>query len=81
MLDTFANGQTLVVTSNNFPGNGGAFGNCGILSNGTIVTASSNYWGSATGPGAVPADDVCGVLAVTTPFLRAPVLISPSAGR
>lgn len=60
-----------VLTGNAFIGNG-TFGNCGISNNsGTTVTATGNYWGAPTGPGADPADQACdgvGSLTVTAPF-------------
>ena len=64
-------GSLGVLTGNAFIGNGTA-GNCGIRNNsGTTVTATGNYWGAATGPGADPADQTCdgpGSVTVTTPF-------------
>jgi nitrous oxidase accessory protein NosD len=72
----------VVVTSNNFLGNDAAGGNCGVLNAGTTIVVAGNYWGSATGAGDNPADDVCGAGAtVTTPFLKVPVSVSAPAGR
>jgi hypothetical protein len=62
-----------LILANSFAGNGAALGlNCGIQNNtGTAVTAAGNFWGTATGPGADPADQACntaGSTIVTTPF-------------
>jgi nitrous oxidase accessory protein NosD len=67
-----------VITSNNLLGNAT---NCGIRLIGSAVTATGNYWGSATGPGSDPADGVCGSSAVTTPFLKAPVTVNTAGWR
>jgi parallel beta-helix repeat protein len=59
-----------VVHSNNIFGN-----NCGIRSELLELDAVNNYWGAVTGPGADPADDVCGSQAGTvtlTPFATKP---------
>ena len=68
-----ANGIATNVTKNNLFGNGSIFGNC-ATNNGTApMTASGNYWGSATGPGADPADLACDFAAGSTdvdPFAK-----------
>jgi hypothetical protein len=57
--------------------------NCGLYNNsGGALTATKNFWGAATGPGANPADGVCNVGAsttTTTPFLTRPVAPGPGA--
>lgn len=68
-------GVTLTVSSsiasfqkNTFTGNGF----CGVQNNtGAAIDASRNFWGTSTGPGPDPADDVCNVsgTTITTPFL------------
>ena len=62
----FDSGVTGTIESNNIFGNG-----CGMNASTGGVLATNNYWGAATGPGADPADDVCGsggATATTTPF-------------
>lgn len=56
------------------------FGNtCGLVAPTTSgVLATNNYWGAATGPGADPADDVCGFGATTTPFATKPFNVKVS---
>ena len=71
----------LAITSNNFLGNVGPFGNCGLFAKQPGLVAKGNYWGSETGPGADPADDVCQNSVVTAPFSRTPVPIAGTAGR
>lgn len=62
-----------IIAKNNVFGNDGS-GNCGLLNQGVVgLTATANYWGAASGPGADPADDVCnnlgfGATTTTTPF-------------
>lgn len=48
-------GFTGVVEKNNISGNV----DCGLSSAAPVLNTSRNYWGSATGPGSDPADDVC----------------------
>jgi Protein of unknown function (DUF1565) len=47
-------------------------GNCGIDNEAGTVTATYNFWGASTGPGADPADDACNFDSngsiITTPF-------------
>lgn len=50
-------GSSPTIANNNFFGNTD-IGNCGLRT-GTSLIASNNFWGSALGPGADPADDVC----------------------
>jgi parallel beta-helix repeat protein len=60
------------VTNNDLYGNNDGtstlgFTNCGLLNDtGAAVTATNNFWGAATGPGANPADDVCNTFGSTT---------------
>jgi hypothetical protein len=77
-----------VVTSNNFAHNGTFVertlgGNCGVISQVSVVNAERNFWGSAQGPGADPADRACspGALIDTAPFLTRPVAITSRTGR
>jgi hypothetical protein len=69
---------TGVVQKNNVFGNR----DCGLHNSGAVgVTATHNYWGAATGPGADPADDVCnqnGGTTTTIPFATARFAINPS---
>lgn len=53
----------LVVSKSNIYGNVGGGFNCGIykVSSFGSVAAAQNFWGSATGPGSDPADQLCGV--------------------
>jgi parallel beta-helix repeat protein len=64
-------GVTASITSGNIFGND-TTSNCGIRNaSGSSMTATHNFWGAATGPGADPADDVCngaGSATTTTPF-------------
>jgi nitrous oxidase accessory protein NosD len=79
---TDVSGHVTVIGTNNFLGNAGASGNCGVLNQSIVPLAvTGNFWGSASGPGAPPADTVCGNPAVSTPFLRAPVTVTAPAGR
>ena len=49
--------------------------NCGLVNDtGGAVTATNNFWGATTGPGANPADDVCNTTGSTT--TTAPVAAS-----
>jgi hypothetical protein len=74
--DPLSYGVALSVISSNLFGNGGdptlANPNCGILNTTTsAITATRNFWGSASGPGADPADAACnsgGGSITTTPF-------------
>lgn len=72
--------SSLVLTSNNFLGNGSGGLNCGVMGS-YPQNLSGNYWGSERGPGVAPADQACGLLLVTTPFLRAPVPVNSTGGR
>lgn len=67
------------ITGNSLYANDDAGDNCGLmtLSAGPAIDARSNFWGSPTGPGRDPGDDVCsvGVMpdvaeAATEPFVR-----------
>jgi hypothetical protein len=64
--------------SNNLYGNGleqsELFDNCAFANySGSPVNATGTYWGAVTGPGADPADQVCGPNpVVTTPFATRP---------
>ncbi len=80
-LGIWNSGPGLAITSNNFLGNVGQFGNCGLIASSPGLVAKGNYWGSETGPGADPADDVCWNSVVTAPFSRTPVPIGGTAGR
>jgi hypothetical protein len=52
-----------VLEGNNIFGND-ISGNCGLTQGGSsLATATGNFWGAATGPGADPADNVCGNVA------------------
>ena len=68
-------GPVLVARSNIF-GNG-ALGasNCGLESNTAPVVAAINFWGSAGGPGADPADEVLGAGVLTAPIALTPFAI------
>jgi hypothetical protein len=68
----FSSAATRVERSS-FSGNGieaGTYANCGLVGP-DGMNASGNYWGSASGPGADPADAVCG-LAVGDEVVFAP---------
>jgi nitrous oxidase accessory protein NosD len=78
---TQAGGPGVVATSNNLLGNDAGGHNCGVLNGETTTLVQGNYWGSATGPGDDPADDVCGRPMVTSPFLTTPVKVGAPAGR
>ncbi len=56
----------LVVNKSNIYGNVGAGFNCGInkLSGFGSISATQNFWGSPSGPGPDPADQLCGVTSV-----------------
>src|SRR5687768_11489575 len=67
-------GFTGVVTKNNMFGNNP----CGLLNTGVPgLSATNNYWGATTGPGApgAPADRVCGDGATTAPFATKPFVV------
>jgi nitrous oxidase accessory protein NosD len=70
----FNSGTLTSLTANSIFGNGlaaGANHNCGIRNaSGGSITATGNYWGASTGPGADPADATCG----------SPVTAIPAAG-
>jgi hypothetical protein len=78
-----------VITSNNFGDNGTvadpALGsNCAVINRAVSdVSAARNYWGSALGPGADPADRACtaGSVVVTAPHLTRAVVIVNAAGQ
>jgi hypothetical protein len=61
-----------VFTRNNMFAN-----DCGVFSDTSTLKATNNYWGVATGPGAPPADDICGAGATTTPFATKPFIVKP----
>jgi hypothetical protein len=69
-----------VITKNNMFGNGG-FDNCGLINNGVIgLKATNNYWGTPTGPGAPPANNVCNFspgTTTTSPAATKPFLVKP----
>jgi parallel beta-helix repeat protein len=75
-----------VVTDNDIYGNNETpsflgFTNCGLLNeSGAAVTATNNFWGAPTGPGANPADDVCdsggGSVTTTAPFAAAEIPVN-----
>lgn len=71
-------GTGVTVTGGNLYGNGG---NCGLNnSSGSAVVTSGIYWGASTGPGADPADAICGnTVAVTvgTPAVKPAVIKMP----
>jgi nitrous oxidase accessory protein NosD len=52
-------GAGVTITGGNLYGNGGS--NCGLdNSSGSAILTTGVYWGASTGPGADPADAVCG---------------------
>ena len=66
------------VAKNNFVGND-PFLNCALQL--TVVpsaTATNNYWGAPTGPGADPADTTCNGTVTTTPFATRPFNVKAS---
>jgi len=67
-----------VVTKNNIFANGSTNSNCGLVNDGVVgLNATNNYWGAASGPGAPPADKVCGSNATTSPFATKPFPVKP----
>jgi hypothetical protein len=68
-----------VVTKNNLFANGdpSEFSECGLENHQAGLSATSNYWGVATGPGAPPADTVCFQGATTSPFATKPFTVKP----
>ena len=55
------------ITKCNIVGNDGA-ANCGVKNNsGNPATILPSFWGSATGPGADPADESCSATVTTSP--------------
>jgi hypothetical protein len=60
----------IVIRRNNIFGNGTRVGdNCGLFNNtNDRLDATMNFWGAASGPGADPADQVCGHPVATLPF-------------
>jgi len=75
--------RLLPTTANSIFGNGLAAGtdhNCGLRnSTGGTIGATGNYWGSSSGPGADPADAVCGDPVTTSPVAASEikVLVAP----
>jgi len=71
------------LTKNSIFGNGlatGANHNCGINNtSGGTITATGNYWGTASGPGSDPADKTCGdpVTAMPAAETEIKVLVPP----
>jgi parallel beta-helix repeat protein len=67
-------GGRATISGNNLFGTGS---HCGLRNNGNLgIRASGNYWGSSTGPGPAPADELCSAGGSTTDvsrFLRKPV--------
>jgi parallel beta-helix repeat protein len=67
-----------VVSKNNFFGSDDD-SNCGLINLGVVgLQATNNYWGAATGPGALPADNVChpfGGTTTTSPFATKPFAV------
>ncbi|MFN2426963.1 MAG: NosD domain-containing protein [Candidatus Binatia bacterium] len=58
-------GTGVTVSGGNLYGNGG--GNCGLANvSGSAMTTSDVYWGDPAGPGADPADAVCGNIPLVT---------------
>jgi len=75
---------TVTFTMNNIFGNNSAT-NCGLENvSGTMVDATNNYWGAASGPGPDPADAACFVGAqnfvITVPFATQPFNVPVRAG-
>lgn len=67
------------IIGNNIFGNGCGLNVSGSLPAPTLVIATNNYWGVATGPGPAPANSVCGVeasVAIVTPFATQPFVVS-----
>lgn len=54
--------------------------NCGVTAT-VPVTATGNFWGAASGPGADPADLACDASVDTSSFATAPFAIPVTAGR
>jgi hypothetical protein len=76
--------QDVVVTGNNFYGNGIRMQpNCAVmLQTGGTLVAERNFWGAPTGPGADPADVVCGAdSADVSPVATRPFPTRNTAGR
>ena len=71
-------GTTATLTECNIVGNGtyAPMATCGFDGNGSAVTVKDSYWGSATGPGADPADATCDAApGSTTPFATKPITV------
>jgi hypothetical protein len=66
-----------VITKNNMFANGTGAANCGLDNTEINLVAKNNYWGAASGPGAPPADSVCGTTAIVTPFATKPFTVKP----
>ncbi len=74
------------VTGNDLYGNNDGvntfgFTNCGLLNDtGAAVTATNNFWGVSTGPGANPADNACntggGSTTTTAPFATTEIVVN-----
>ena len=57
------------ITKNNIFGNVGSSGDdCGIETTTSSIAAPGNFFGAATGPGAAPANGVCGGTVTAAPF-------------
>jgi len=70
-IDNLGDGIVLSSVGNNVQFSGGNLygntSNCGLNhSSGSTLTVDGVYWGAATGPGANPADDICGNTAAVT---------------
>ena len=67
------------IQDNNIFGNGCGLDVAGAYPTPTLVIATNNYWGAATGPGPAPANGVCGAeanVAVVTPFAAQPFTVT-----
>jgi hypothetical protein len=67
------------IQDNNIFGNGCGLDVAGSFPAPTLVTATNNYWGAATGPGPAPANGVCGAeanVAVVVPFATQPFTLT-----
>jgi hypothetical protein len=69
-----AGAGSTTITNNSIFGNGASVGaNCGLRNDSAAaIAATKNFWGAAGGPGANPADDICGLSEGTVTF--SPVL-------
>jgi hypothetical protein len=69
------------IQGNNIFGNGCGLEIAGSFPTPTLVIATNNYWGAATGPGSAPANGVCGPqanVAVVMPFATQPFTVTLS---